>query len=67
MYKLNFVAMAKKPPSPASAWERKLLDEQLDAFVRALAIEAAREDHRGALKGARKNKGGRPKKKQIRM
>lgn len=56
--------MTKEPPSPASAWARKLLDEQLDAFVRALAIEAAREDHREALKEARKNKGGGGRKKR---
>jgi len=59
--------MAKKPPPPTNAWTRKLLDEQLDAFVRALAIEAAREDHREAPKQAWEKKGGRPKKKQIRM
>jgi hypothetical protein len=59
--------MVKKPPPPTSTWARKLLDEKLDAFVRALAIEAAREDYREALKQVRKKKGGRPKKKQIRM
>lgn len=54
--------MAKKPLLSASASTRKLLDEQVDAFVRALAIEAAREDHREAIKQARKKKGGRPRK-----
>jgi hypothetical protein len=58
--------MVKKPPSASSAWTRKLLDEQSDAFIRALAIEAAREDHREALRLARKKKGGRPRKKQVR-
>jgi hypothetical protein len=54
--------MVKKPTSPTSACSQKLLDQKLDAFVRALAIEAAREDHREALKQARKRKGGRPRK-----
>lgn len=54
--------MAKKPPSPTSAWARKLLDEQLDAFVRALAIEAAREDHAKELRRRQREKGGRPRK-----
>lgn len=61
-FNLNCHAMAKKLPSPTSAGARKLLEEKLDAFVRALAIEAAREDHREAIKQAHKKKGGRPRK-----
>lgn len=60
-FKLNS-PMAKKPSDAMSMQARKLLEEKLDAFVRALAIEAAREDHRKAVRQAQKRKGGRPKK-----
>lgn len=59
---IEHYAMEKKPPSPTSAWTRKLLDQQLDALVQALAIEAAREDHQEAIKQANKKKDGRPRK-----
>lgn len=51
--------MAKKP-SNTSVQARKLFDEQLDAFVRALAIEAAREDHATGLTRRQRKKVGAP-------
>lgn len=44
----------------------ELLEEKLDAFVRALAIEAAREDHAKALKRVERRKGGRLRKSELR-
>ncbi|WP_156465162.1 hypothetical protein [Mesorhizobium sp. Root552] len=57
--------MPKKPSETISLRDWKLLDEKLDAFVRALAIEAARHDHREALKKAKQKKGGRSAKARL--
>jgi len=46
---------------------RAAAEEKLITLVRALAIQAAREDHDAELRRRQRQKGGRPKKRRLKI
>lgn len=64
---LNCVTMANKRPPSVTAEELALLNEGLDALIRALAIRAARDDHQAALQQTPKKPIRQRKKRRLRL